>query len=378
MPPAAEGKLTGSPGKPALSRQAILILGMHRSGTSALAGVVTSLGAAGPKTLLETNIYNPRGFWESAPLVRAHDDLLASAGSSWDDWRRFNSQWLHSNEAKRDHRKIEQILLEEFGAEPLFVIKDPRTCRFVPFISSVLKEMNVRSVALLPLRNPLEVAYSLKRRDGLSIPRGLLLWLRHVLDAERDTRGMPRCFLNFEDLLTGWRHQLDRAAKAVGIVWPSWSKASEASVEQFLTMDLYHEKNTLEDMRSHPDVARWVSETYDILRTIAAEGENEELLEELDLMREKFEESCNVFGALDVVQEQTARRLREELSLGAAEVERQRASVNQYQIKVMQREQDVAQLRADNQRMACDLRASAEELQALRDVLAEREANNNV
>ena len=77
-------------------RQAILVLGMHRSGTSALGGVVSMLGAAAPKTLLPANGGNPRGYWESLPLERANNDLLASAGSRWDDWRALNPQWIDS------------------------------------------------------------------------------------------------------------------------------------------------------------------------------------------------------------------------------------------------------------------------------------------
>ena len=58
-------------------RQAILVLGMHRSGTSALGGAINALGVAAPKTILPPNHANPRGFWECAPLVTAHDELLA-------------------------------------------------------------------------------------------------------------------------------------------------------------------------------------------------------------------------------------------------------------------------------------------------------------
>src|ERR1700712_2357048 len=66
-------------------RRAILVLGMHRSGTSALSGVVNALGPAAPKPLLAPRADNPRGFFESAALADAHDDLLLSAGSYWDD-----------------------------------------------------------------------------------------------------------------------------------------------------------------------------------------------------------------------------------------------------------------------------------------------------
>src|ERR1043165_10281978 len=81
-------------------RQAILVLGMHRSGTSALSGVVCALGAAAPNNLLPANFANPTGYWESLPLVQADNELLASAHSSWDDWRQLDPRWYESDEAR--------------------------------------------------------------------------------------------------------------------------------------------------------------------------------------------------------------------------------------------------------------------------------------
>src|SRR5207237_5372471 len=164
----------------------------------------------------------------------------------------------------------------------------------VPFFFSILEEMKVRPVAFLPLRNPLEVAYSLRRRDGFALPKALLLWLRHVLDAEHDTRGIPRCFLTFEDLLIDWRYHLDRAAEKVGVVWPNRSDSSDAKIEQFLTMELYHERCSPNSMQARPDVTNLVTETYDILRAMSADGESKELIGRLDLARTKFDEVCNI------------------------------------------------------------------------------------
>src|SRR5215211_5490090 len=107
-------KTTRTPRSRQVGRRAILILGMHRSGTSALGGAVNLLGAAAPKTLMPANAYNLQGYWESAPLVAAHDEMLASAESSWHDWRRFDPQWLNSEAAQAYRRRLKQIIIEEF------------------------------------------------------------------------------------------------------------------------------------------------------------------------------------------------------------------------------------------------------------------------
>jgi hypothetical protein len=269
-----KSKLTSSP-----KWQAILILGMHRSGTSALGGVVNILGAAGPKTLTPPNRWNPRGYFESLPLWNAHDEMLASKGSSWDDWRQRDPRWIYSKEAERHRQKLKTILIDEFGDEPLIFVKDPRICRFVPLMSSILAELNIHAVAFLPVRNPLDVAYSLKRRDGFALSKSILLWLRHVLDAEFHSRHMPRCFLPFEKLLIDWRYHLDRATEKTGVIWPAPRDGSDAKIEQFLALGLLHEKSTFDEVQNHPEITSLVRETYNILTTIAANGENKDLLD---------------------------------------------------------------------------------------------------
>jgi hypothetical protein len=291
-------KLASSP-----KRQAILVLGMHRSGTSAIGGVISALGVAGPKTLMSPNRYNSRGHFESAPLTAAHDELLASAGSRWDDWRQFNPRWIRSKAAEQHRQKIKALLIEEFGDEPLIFIKDPRICRFVPFTSSILAELNVSPMAILPVRNPLEVAYSLERRDKFAPSRSMLLWLRHVLDAEFHSRHMPRYFLPYETFLTNWRYYVDGAAEKTGAIWPDRSDRSGVKVDEFLTLDMRHERVSFDEIKDHPEVPPLVRETYHILTDIVASGENKVWLDQLDLVRTKFDEGCHTFGAAVVAED---------------------------------------------------------------------------
>jgi hypothetical protein len=286
--------------------------------------VINALGAAGPKTPLPSHAANPRGFFESAPLALAHDELLASVGSSWLDWRQLNPQRINSEATEPYRQKIKQLLIDEFGDEPLIVVKDPRTCRFVPFMSSILDEMDVSPVALLPVRNPLEVAYSLHRRDKMALPKSLLLWLRHVLEAEYHSRHMPRYILSYEGFLADWRKHMDRAVEKTGVVWPAQTDHSDARIKQFLTTDLYHERSTPEDMRNHPDVTSLVRETYQILTAIAAGDEDKGLLDQLDTMRARFDEACETFSAAMAMEELAVAQLRGELSTRSTETEQLR------------------------------------------------------
>jgi len=282
----------------ARNRRAVMVLGMHRSGTSALAGALCSLGAAAPKkTLMGPHPCNQKGLFEALGLAQAHDEFLEAAGSCWHDWRKFDLQWADSAAAAPHFERIRTVIAEEFADEPLIVLKDPRICRFVPYTVSILGDLNVRPVAVLPVRNPLEVALSLKQRDNFDVPKSIMLWLRHVLDAEYYSRSLRRYFLSFDGLLQDWRRHVDRIAEQTGIVWPDRSDRSSAEIDQFLTRDLYHERATWDETRDHPQVSELARHTYRILTNICAQGESKRLLNQLNAAREEFDSYCRTFAA---------------------------------------------------------------------------------
>jgi hypothetical protein len=293
----------GSPCQPRSSasspiRQAIVVLGMHRSGTSALAGVLCGLGAAAPKkTFMGPDPCNLKGIFEALSLAQAHDKFLAAAGSCWQDWRKFDLQWAHSQAAAEHSAKIRTVLIDEFGEEPMIVLKDPRICRFLPYTLSLLADLNVIAVAVLPVRNPLEVALSLQRRNNFAVPMSIMLWLRHVLDAEYLSRSLPRYFLPYEGLLQNWRYHIDRIAEQTGVAWPNRSDRSDVEIDQFLTTELYHERATWDETMDHREVLELARHTYRILMDICVRGESAELRDQLDAARAQFDDSCRTFEA---------------------------------------------------------------------------------
>lgn len=199
-------------------RDAFVVLGMHRSGTSALAGTLAKLGARPPLTMGAAAADNPRGFWEPRPIAELDDEILAAAGSRWDDWRGLDPVWFDTPDVAPLHRRARDLLIGEYGAAERFVLKDPRMCRLVRFWSRVLAEAGVAPRYVLPVRMPLEVARSLAKRNGFTIGHGLRLWLRHVLDAEQATRGAPRCIVAWDDILRDWRAEIARMSDRKSVV----------------------------------------------------------------------------------------------------------------------------------------------------------------
>jgi hypothetical protein len=272
---------------------------MHRSGTSALSGLLCTLGAAAPKkTLMGSHPCNLKGLFEALSIAQTHDEFLAAAGSSWHDWRKFDLQWAHSRAAAPHSAKIKTVLLDEFGDEPLILLKDPRICRFVPYTASILADLDISFVVVLPVRNPLEVALSLQRRDNIAPAKSMRLWLRHALDAEYYSRGMPRCFLSYEDLLRDWRHEVERICQQTGVVLPNRFEDAGTAVDQFLTEELYHERASSDETQYDGEVAQLARHTYRVFLEICARGESKELLDRLDNARAQFDEHCRSAAAM--------------------------------------------------------------------------------
>jgi hypothetical protein len=275
---------------------AVLVLGMHRSGTSGLAGTLIRLGGGAPRHLMPPQPDNERGFWESDVLMALNDAILASGQSHWNDWRRFDPGWHKGRAAQDFHAEAIRSLASEYGNSPLPVIKDPRMCRLMPFWSAVLSEMGWPARVFLPVRSPLDVALSLQRRDGLSLNLGCLLWLRHVLESEAESRSLCRAVVGWDAFLRDWRAVIRRASQQVELAWPK--SFDEARVDDFLSTGLRHHESCGEDLKLHPAVSDWAREAYASMLELAADPDSRPARAALDAIRADFEKAAAAFGTI--------------------------------------------------------------------------------
>lgn len=272
---------------------------MHRSGTSALARVLSLLGCDLPKTLVPPLAgENETGFWESLPLVQLNNDILESAGSAWHDWLPFNAEWYSSPKRQRFDSRGLAVLNEEFGESEFFVLKDPRVCRFLPFWKDILVSVDVSMRIVVPIRHPLEVAASLQARSGFDLELGVLLWLRHVLDAERTSRDSPRHFTSYELITKNWSMVAQQIGTALDVTWPRWSQISVSEINGFLTPKLRHHVHSASDFVSDVLQPAWVRETFRILHAWTVDGERPEDYATLDRIGAELDSAAPAFGRL--------------------------------------------------------------------------------
>jgi hypothetical protein len=225
-------------------RVAILVSGMHRSGTSALTRAISLLGAALPDHLIEGRVGdNEPGFWEGRAVVDLNQQILDAAGSWWAGWQRIDTDSLPERASVIE--RIRSVVREELaGAGDLLVIKDPRISRLLPLWTEALTQERYRTVHVVTVRPPQEVAASVGRRNGLGERASALSWLAHTLDAELFTQGQPRVFVSFTRLIDDWRREMTRVSDVLGVCWPRAYDDVAPEVDRFIDPGLRHRSIT--------------------------------------------------------------------------------------------------------------------------------------
>ena len=270
-------------------RDAVLVLGAHRNGTSALTGALSLLGATLPNHCLDANEFNARGYFESRHITGLNDAILAAGGSNWNDWREFHLSRLDPAAASAFSETATSLVLKEFECSPLIALKDPRICRMMPFWYGALGNAGYRSRNLLIVRNPLEVAESLQYRDGFPIGRGLLIWLRNVIDVEASSRGRgPRSVVIWSEFHSNWRRAVEKSCAELDLTWPRRLDEIAAEVEAFLSSELRHHEIDEDILRSHPKVYEWVRAAFEAHKQLSADPGSTAALDTLDSLRALF------------------------------------------------------------------------------------------
>ena len=239
---------------------ALFVLGMHRSGTSAVGGVLSRLGIDLGTQLMPPTRDNPKGYFEHQDIVAVHDGLLTALGVTWDGVRRLPAGWQDGPAAHVARTALKEIVARDFAGAALWGLKDPRLCRLMPLWRPLLSELAVDARYLLVLRRPAEVASSLAARDRIGAPRAKLLWLRHVLEAEAASRGQRRAILHYRELIEdaeGWPRIVTGLARDLGVAWPIPVAEAKPAIEQLLAPELWHHRKTELDL-ALPDLHGWV------------------------------------------------------------------------------------------------------------------------
>lgn len=240
----------------------LIIAGMHRSGTSALARACNLAGADLGTDLMLPQDDNPTGFWEHREIVELHDNLLATLGSSWDDTRPLPREWWKGRLVAPFQEQLQELLPRVFSKSELPAVKDPRICRLLPLWTQALRAISWRPIFLLQTRNPIEVALSLQLRNGFIPQKSYLLWLRHTVEVERWTRGSTRILFTHQQLLRDRSDLIEKIWHRFTFSWPAEDSAIRKAIDDFVQPGLHHHEAKEESLQKDPRLVALVGQAY--------------------------------------------------------------------------------------------------------------------
>jgi len=321
-------------------------------------------GVDAPKNLIAGDPYNETGYWEPVGLNNLDEEVLAALGVTWHSPSTLPGSVLRSAKAKRFIAKYADVLDEEYGDSALFCVKDPRLCRLLPILAQALEKLKIEPSYVIQSRNPLEVAESLKRRDGFASGESLMLWLRHMVEAEAHTRGKPRVFVTYDQLLEDWRSVLSRIGERLEVSWPRRASAIGVEFERILSRGLRHHTATTEQLAKRADVPDWIAKARAAI--LEASVDAADPAGAFDAIRRDLENADKAFEPILFIEQQRQRNAEHSVAGAKMELQTAREEIASVQAHVTHLEEHITTL---HERFD----ATEMELESARSLVAERE-----
>lgn len=251
-------------------KRLIVVLGMHRSGTSAITRSLKSMGVSlGSNLISPVEGDNSKGFWEDAEVNTLNIQMLQALGSDWHHLSFIEPEDVEFL-CKKGYLVSAVVLLQRKVKDCcIFGLKDPRMAKLLPFWKKVISQCQVDTSYVLTLRHPLSVAKSLTHRNGFDASHSYMLWLGHVITGLSCTMGCTRVLVDYDRLMQSPEFEVDRIAKYHGLKLDS----TEFKIYQseFLDENLRHSVHDLNDLLIDDACPQLVREMYIVLLAVASE-----------------------------------------------------------------------------------------------------------
>jgi hypothetical protein len=223
----------------------LLVLGMHRSGTSGVTRLLNMAGAYfGPEGIAtEPNDENPKGFWERRDVRDVCDGLLHGSGFDW--WRvaGFDPDAVPDDVREQGLAAFRSIL-NGLDAHRPWVLKEPRLCLVLPVLRPLLEV----PVCIHVTREPLQVAASVHARNGFPVQAGVALWEAYTVASLRASEGLPRVLVRYEELVAEPVAVVERLLgelEALGV--QGLRVPTEREITAFVSADLHRQRVTADE-----------------------------------------------------------------------------------------------------------------------------------
>lgn len=324
-------------GSPEPGRKLVIVTGSGRSGTSTAAGTLKYLGLSIPQPEVAADSSNPRGFFEPRWVVDFHKRLLLDAGVATLDARPTAQEKIAQVGSRAEVREELRTWLETSVTDPQVVVKDPRTFWLKDLWRETAEAVGVDANYLTMLRHPAEVVgsrdthYGKNRsaEDRRARATGVLAgWVNVVLLNEATSRGEPRVFVHYEDLLADWRSAMHLVSTELGLdVNTDLTGKVPHPIDDFIDVDLRRVRITWDDLDVPETLRELADNVWQSLSELAdPAGDPEAPSARLDRYREEYDALFEHARAL--VYDATVARVREVRRQARRQVERELAEAH--------------------------------------------------
>lgn len=269
----------------------VVVLGMHRSGTSAITRGLQVMGVSlGDRMMPPVEGDNAKGYWEDTDLNALNIEMLSAIDSAWCHLASIEASDVEILRKQDFLLRAVELLRQKVGSVPVFGFKDPRVAKLLPFWKEVFNHCQFDVSYLLVVRHPVSVVKSLAKRGGFEAEQSYLLWLDHVITSLIGSVGNKRVLVDYDRLMQSPDHELMRVAECTGLEIDPVELQSYKN--EFLDQDLRHTVHELNDLLLDDSCPPIVREIYAALLDVASEKimfEDLELQNKVLLWADEFE-----------------------------------------------------------------------------------------
>lgn len=294
----------------------VLITGTGRSGTSTMSGTLHHLGMYVPGPYLGADKSNPKGFFESRWAKRFHAAICERADIHVFDSRPEAFELVRQAVTDADRRKLTNFIAKKSADVPQLVVKDPRTVWVQRLWREAAQANGLATAYLSMLRHPAEVigsrstyyaraagedAESVRRKRKRYEILNVARWINNSIINERETRGQPRAYVRYLDMLKDWRAVVRPLQEQFGLQFSEdLAAGGGVAVDKFIDPSLNRHMVTWENLDVPRDLTELADQVWEQLQLIAdADGEHREASAQMDALALAYEERLFEASAVD-------------------------------------------------------------------------------
>lgn len=284
------------------SKRLIVVLGMHRSGSSAITKGLEVMGVNLGSHLMSADANNEKGYFEDIALNQINTEILEASGHSWNSLSLIKDNDLLSDKFTGLKDRATEILKEKLAGAEILGIKDPRFCRLLPFWKDVFNDLKLDVSYVIILRNPESIAASLFARDAYPRVKSLYLWLEYMVPVFRETRAFKRSVVDFDQLVAHPKAVIEALAEDLKLSGQLNQDALKSYEKEFIDTSLKHHRR--EAGSKNGFTSRLISQLDVLLNDVSEQRvsiDSSEFMDGIDEIEKEFRDKSDILAYIDTL-----------------------------------------------------------------------------